>query len=218
MWFIPSTTAIVLLQVIAYSIQSILHDDYVDYLWATRLHGFEAWRYLSYGFIHASLLHLISNVSMTLILAPTLEFVQGSVTVAVTWLVGVILGGVTHALENTEVAVVGSSAGVYALIVVRILDIIANSENMRTWTLRLLTICCLALPGLVDWLTTERFTTTSHAAHVGGAIGGFIASIACVRNVSKRENGFTLLNYVRVFVTCGLSLCFATYVFLRLTL
>jgi len=185
MWFTPSTLIIVLVQLIVYCVQLVLDNDGAEHFWASRTYPYELWRYVTYGFIHASLAHIVANVSMTLILAPTLEFVQGSLVVAVTWVGGVVGGGLAHVLYNDGLAVVGSSAGVYALIVVRISDVIVNSRNMRTWTLRLLTLCCLALPGLVDWITTDSFTTTSHSAHIGGVIAGILVSLTCVRNISR---------------------------------
>lgn len=181
-WITPSTLFIVCIQILGYLIQCLLDNEYVEYVWATSASPFEIWRYVTYACIHGSLYHLVSNISLTLILAPTLEFVQGSTTVAVVWTLGVILGGLAHVMLDS-VAVVGSSAGVYALLVSRIVDVLVNTEYMRTATLRLLTLICLGAPGFVDWLTTDALTTTSHAAHVGGAIGGLVASIICVQSV-----------------------------------
>jgi membrane associated rhomboid family serine protease len=90
MWFTPSTLIIVLVQLIVYCVQLALDYDGAEHFWASRTYPYEVWRYVTYGFIHASLAHIVANVSMTLILAPTLEFVQGSLVVAVTWAGGVV--------------------------------------------------------------------------------------------------------------------------------
>ena len=179
-----STIIIVSLQIFAFSIQVLQTKSdpvlFIDTtLWSTSEHWFQLYRYLTYAFVHASTAHLVSNVAMTLILAPTLEAVHGPLTTATTWGVGVILGGILHNLYNQNIAVVGSSAGVFALLAARIYDVFLNLEDMALWQLRLLTLICLGLPTFVDWTSSfHKITSLSHSAHFGGALGGiFISSL-----------------------------------------
>lgn len=183
-WFLPASFLLVLSQQIVYLVQLYTDNKYLDDVWASGdSNWYELWRYVTYGFVHASLMHIVSNVAMTLVLAPTLEFIHGPFTVAFVWLTGVLGGGILHSLVDPDIAVIGSSAGVYAILVARLYDVFVNAPNMGTWPLQLLTLFCLGLPGLVDWLTTDEYTSTSHAGHIGGAIGGLIAATISVRSI-----------------------------------
>ncbi len=52
----------------------------------------EAWRFLSYMFIHLYHWHLVSNIIMQLILGIPLEMVHGSLRVGIVYCIGVIAG------------------------------------------------------------------------------------------------------------------------------
>ncbi len=197
-FFLPATFSIVLLQLICYLIQDYTDNSDVSRFWATRdAPWYEFWRNITYGFLHASYMHLISNVAMTLVLAPTLEFIHGPFALIFVWSSGVFIGAYGHIIENDHVAVVGSSAGVYAILVARLWDVVVNSENMKTWPLQLLTLFCLGLPGLVDWLTTDQYTSTSHAAHLGGAFAGIVAAVICIRKLRRQAYTGTYLPTIR---------------------
>ena len=55
---------------------------------------FEPWRFLTYGFVHNNLWHLIINSICQLIFGLPLELTNGSKGVALTYLSGIFLGGV----------------------------------------------------------------------------------------------------------------------------
>jgi len=184
-WVLPATTFIVFVQLLVYCIQLWTNDDHIGTFWASRKVIPQLWRLVTYAFVHGSLMHVISNVAMTLVLSPTLEFIHGPLVVCLVWGFGVIGGAVAHVSANETIAVVGSSAGVYAILVARIYDVFVNMQNMRTWPLQLLTLFCLGLPGLVDWITTDELTTTSHSAHLGGAAFGFAAAIISVKKLKS---------------------------------
>lgn len=187
-FFLPATFCLVVLQALCFVIQDVTEDAEISLFWVTRdAPWYEFWRNITYAFLHASYMHLISNVAMTLVLAPTLEFIHGPFAVVFIWLFGVFLGGYGHIIEYHNVAVVGSSAGVYAILVARLWDVLINSQNMKTWPLQLLTLFCLGLPGLIDWLTTDKFTSTSHAAHLGGAFGGLVSGVICIKKLQRHS-------------------------------
>lgn len=83
----------------------------------------ELWRFVTYIFVHSSVLHLIGNVFMQIFLGVPLELVHSWWRVALVYLAGGLAGSIGHSLTG-PIALVGASGGVYALIVAHIATVI----------------------------------------------------------------------------------------------
>lgn len=83
----------------------------------------EIWRFVTYMFVHSSILHLIGNVFMQIFLGVPLELVHSWWRVALVYLAGGLAGSMGHSLTG-PIALVGASGGVYALIIAHIATVI----------------------------------------------------------------------------------------------
>ncbi len=80
----------------------------------------EVWRFVSYMFLHGSYEHITFNCLMQLLVGIPIEMSQlgwlGSFRVALLYLSGVLLGSLGASVAEPNKYMLGSSAGVYALI------------------------------------------------------------------------------------------------------
>ncbi|KAJ0044121.1 hypothetical protein NL108_005469, partial [Boleophthalmus pectinirostris] len=76
----------------------------------------EAWRFISYMFVHAGVEHILGNLFMQLLLGIPLELVHKGFEVGMVYLAGVLAGSLASSIFDPLSALVGASGGVYALI------------------------------------------------------------------------------------------------------
>uniref|UniRef100_A0A4W6FFH9 rhomboid protease n=1 Tax=Lates calcarifer TaxID=8187 RepID=A0A4W6FFH9_LATCA len=77
----------------------------------------QAWRYLSYCFMHTGIEHLSLNMAMQLLVGVPLEMVHGALRIGLVYVCGVLAGEVSGvSVTDMTAPVVGSSGGVYALV------------------------------------------------------------------------------------------------------
>ena len=77
----------------------------------------EAYRFLSYGFLHSDFAHLLFNIIWFIIFAVPIARYYGTLRFLFIFLGGIIIGGLSHSAFITEynVTLIGASAGVTAL-------------------------------------------------------------------------------------------------------
>ncbi|KAG7262352.1 hypothetical protein CRUP_015424 [Coryphaenoides rupestris] len=75
----------------------------------------QAWRYLSYAFMHTGMEHLSLNMAMQLLVGVPLEMVHGALRITLIYGCGVLAGSLAVSVTDMTAPVVGSSGGVYAL-------------------------------------------------------------------------------------------------------
>ncbi|KAM3829275.1 LOW QUALITY PROTEIN: rhomboid-related protein 2 [Vipera latastei] len=90
----------------------------------------EAWRFLSYMFLHAGVEHIIGNLVLQLCLGIPLELVHKGHRVAAVYLAGVIGGSLASSICDPLLGLVGASGGVYALIGGYFMNILVNFREM----------------------------------------------------------------------------------------
>jgi len=145
----------------------------------------QIWRLLSYQFSHVGLAHIFMNAFVNLLLGIELEKFQGSLRMAAMYECGVFGGACCYLISDGHRPVVGTSGGCFSLIGMRFGDLLMNWHErpyryLRLVFLILLIVVNIAAEGLNE---PEGGTTTSHSAHVGGAVAGFIASVILGRNL-----------------------------------
>jgi hypothetical protein len=90
----------------------------------------EAWRFLSYQFVHVGLEHVAFNIIMQLFVGIPLEMAEpgwaGTARVMTVYMSGVFLGSLGGTLPNPTFFVAGASAGVYALIAAHLATLTLN--------------------------------------------------------------------------------------------
>jgi membrane associated rhomboid family serine protease len=141
--------------------------------------GGEIWRFITSGFVHASLTHLIFNVLGCYYFGMTVEHYQGRWRLILIFLFSVLAGNVLGLWWHPETMSVGASGGLFGLIGCIIAMTIRYYRTfpatirkvLKTWILTILAynLIFAFLPGL------------DLAAHLGGLVGGLLLGLALSR-------------------------------------
>ncbi|XP_045693438.1 rhomboid-related protein 3 isoform X3 [Phyllostomus hastatus] len=86
----------------------------------------QAWRYLTYIFMHAGVEHLGLNVALQLLVGVPLEMVHGATRIGLVYVAGVVAGSLAVSVADMTAPVVGSSGGVYALVSAHLANIVMS--------------------------------------------------------------------------------------------
>ncbi|XP_039199560.1 rhomboid-related protein 3-like isoform X3 [Crotalus tigris] len=104
----------------------------------------QAWRYLTYIFMHAGIEHLGLNVVLQLLVGVPLEMVHGATRIGFVYFAGVVAGSLAVSIADMTAPVVGSSGGVYALISAHLANIVMVSPGLSRTQIAFETrMCCL---------------------------------------------------------------------------
>ncbi|XP_035991143.1 rhomboid-related protein 2 [Fundulus heteroclitus] len=139
----------------------------------------EAWRFVSYMFVHAGVEHIVGNLLMQLVLGIPLELVHKGHEVGAVYLAGVLAGSLASSIFDPVSALVGASGGVYALIGGYFMNAVVNFREMIP-LLGVFRILAIILIVGVDFgfAFYRRFGSpeggiqVSFVAHFGGILAG----------------------------------------------
>ncbi|KAM6474395.1 rhomboid-related protein 3 isoform 2-T2 [Liasis olivaceus] len=155
----------------------------------------QAWRYLTYIFMHAGIEHLGLNVVLQLLIGVPLEMVHGATRIGFVYIAGVVAGSLAVSIADMTAPVVGSSGGVYALISAHLANIVMNWSGMKCQfkLLRMaVALICMSFEfGRAVWL---RFYPSAYppcphpsfVAHLGGVGVGITLGVVILRNYEQR--------------------------------
>lgn len=132
------------------------------------------WRLLTYSFVHGGFLHLLFNMISLFVLGPLVERMWGSWRFLTIYLISVAAGGCAALLHLR--GVVGASGGVAGIMTSLVVWIVLNRHSLP--------------PPLVNRVLGSMFGSfamliyfsfmpgVSWEGHLGGAVGGLLASFA----------------------------------------
>ncbi|KAM8947858.1 rhomboid-related protein 3 [Pelodytes ibericus] len=155
----------------------------------------QAWRYLSYMFMHAGIEHLGVNVALQLLVGVPLEMVHGALRIGLLYTAGVLAGSLAVSVADMTAPVVGSSGGVYALVSAHLANIVMNWSGMQCQfkLLRMaFALLCMSLEfGRAVWLrfypsTYPPCPHPSFVAHLSGVLVGITLGVVILRNYEQR--------------------------------
>lgn len=143
-------------------------------LWPTDLRW---WQFISYGFAHVNVLHLILNLLALVSFGPALEKAWGRWTFLLAYLLCVVLGGAAQAMTSVA-PIVGASAGIIGLFAA---FTIAHPHK------RIVSLFIVELPA---WVVLAAYVILSaaalvfhwavgigHAAHLAGITAGVLCAL-----------------------------------------
>uniref|UniRef100_A0A670ZXL1 Rhomboid-related protein 2 n=1 Tax=Pseudonaja textilis TaxID=8673 RepID=A0A670ZXL1_PSETE len=148
----------------------------------------EAWRFLSYMFLHAGVEHIIGNLVLQLCLGIPLELVHKGHRVGAVYLAGVIGGSLASSICDPLLGLVGASGGVYALIGGYFMNILLNFREMIPLfgIARLLFIGLIAEIQLLKIYVCVFFPPkVSFVAHIAGGLAGMSVGYVIFSNFDK---------------------------------
>ena len=148
----------------------------------TAVEHFQLWRFVSFQFLHANLVHLFSNMLSLYLFGPIVESYFGRRRFTAFYLlcgcsgaVGYLLLLLTGILHGDNVPLVGASAGIFGVLVAGAM-LAPNVRIMLLFPPIPMQLKYLAML-LVAWATYTAFTNGQNAggqaAHLGGAVVGY---------------------------------------------
>ncbi|GJQ75786.1 rho-6 [Trypoxylus dichotomus] len=147
----------------------------------------EVWRYFTYMVIHDNWYHLILNVVIQCLIAIPLERQQDSIRVGLLYLGGGFLGALGAACTSPDY-VIGASAGVYALLISHISDLLLNFKSIRYKKTRFIVVGMIVMSDVIYnavHFYKDSVPSISWGAHVFGAIAGLIFGLMIYKTYNK---------------------------------
>ncbi|KAK3861336.1 hypothetical protein Pcinc_044501 [Petrolisthes cinctipes] len=150
----------------------------------------EMWRFLSYMFLHAGYVHLLSNVIVALFVGIPLEMVHRWWRMLILYTAGVLAGSLSASIFDPHSYLVGASGGCYALVAAHLANIIINWGEMPfNWARLLVLITLMATDiGVFAYMTlTNTATRVSYVAHLAGFMAGLLVGMVTLRNLREHR-------------------------------
>ncbi|KAF5285143.1 hypothetical protein FQA39_LY16832 [Lamprigera yunnana] len=148
---------------------------------------YEAWRFVTYMFVHDGLFHLIINIAIQLFLGVPLELVHRWWRVLIIYFAGVLAGSLVASIVDRNSLLLGASGGVYAIITAHIAAIILNWKEIdhRVVHFIIFTVFVSCDIGISIYKRYGQNVQdrVSIAAHFAGAVAGFLMGINVVQNI-----------------------------------
>lgn len=139
----------------------------------------EAWRFVSYMFVHAGVEHIVGNLLMQLLIGIPLELVHKGFEVGMVYLAGVVAGSLASSIFDPLHALVGASGGVYALLGGYFMNAVVNFREMipLLGVFRILAIVVIVgtdfgFAFYRRFFSDEQGLQVSFVAHFGGIAAG----------------------------------------------
>ncbi|XP_070519261.1 rhomboid-related protein 2 isoform X4 [Cardiocondyla obscurior] len=148
---------------------------------------YQAWRYLTYMFVHVGVFHLVVNLLVQIMLGIPLEMVHKWWRVLMIYIAGVLAGSLGTSVSDPTVYLAGASGGVYALITAHVATIIMNWSQMEFAVLQLLVFLVITSVDVGQAVYNRYVLDTNdqigYVAHLAGAIAGLLVGINILRNL-----------------------------------
>ncbi|XP_056647006.1 protein rhomboid isoform X1 [Diorhabda sublineata] len=136
----------------------------------------ELWRFFTYMLIHDGWYHFVLNIIIQCIFAVLLEKRQGHIRVLILYFLGGFTGVLGASCVHPDL-VIGASAGVYALLISNIPDIILNYSRVNYKIYRLAALGVLVLFDIIYNIVhiySKKEPVISWEAHCVGGVSGLL--------------------------------------------
>jgi len=175
----------------AYPVEKVSWNEPSDYVFNSTLafradSKIELWRFYTYSWLHAGILHIGINMFLQLLLGVALETVSGNLRVATVYILGVIGGSLFTSCVTPTTNIVGASAGIYALGAMQIANLIENWQEMAYRWAYVASLAAFIITDLATFFFDHQ-KATSYAAHIAGAYVGLNVGVLLTRNLRFRK-------------------------------
>ncbi|KAL0267010.1 UNVERIFIED_CONTAM: hypothetical protein PYX00_009399 [Menopon gallinae] len=191
--------AVSLLEITVYVYDAIVREPNQPYIYTALASLFiynprrraEAWRFLTYMFVHIGIFHLIVNLFVQIVLGIPLEMVHSWWRVLIVYISGVVAGSLGTSISDPRVLLAGASGGVYAIIAAHVATLIMNWKEMEFAVIQLVIFLFLAVTDIgmavYNRYILEIEDQISYVAHLAGATAGLLIGINVLRNLQVRR-------------------------------
>ncbi|XP_041648498.1 rhomboid-related protein 2 [Cheilinus undulatus] len=153
----------------------------------------EAWRFISYMFVHAGVEHIVGNLVMQLVVGIPLELVHKGFEVGMVYLAGVLAGSLSSSIFDPLSALVGASGGVYALLGGYFMNAVVNFREMipLLGVFRILAIVIFVgtdfgFAFYRRFIQDDAGLKVSFVAHFGGIVAGMTIGYVFFSDYNKK--------------------------------
>ncbi|EFA08482.1 rhomboid-related protein 2 [Tribolium castaneum] len=147
----------------------------------------EAWRFITYMFVHVGAFHLFVNLLVQILLGTPLEMVHRWWRVLLIYFAGVLAGSLATSIADPTVRLAGASGGVYSLITAHIATIIMNWREMSFPIVQLFIFLIIMASDIGTAIYNRYFLEMDehigYMAHFAGAIAGLLVGLNVLRNL-----------------------------------
>ncbi|XP_015114444.1 rhomboid-related protein 2 [Diachasma alloeum] len=151
---------------------------------------YEAWRYLTYMFVHAGVIHLTGNLLVQILLGIPLEMVHKWWRVLSVYFAGVVAGSLGTSVADPNTYLAGASGGVYALITAHVATIIMNWQQMKYAVVQLCVFSVITIldvgSNFYNCYVLDKKDGIGYDAHLAGAAAGLLVGINVLRNLKVK--------------------------------
>ena len=159
----------------------------------------EIFRLITYAFLHGSIIHLVVNMYSLFIVGRQIENNFGKVRLLIIYFISALSGGLLSALFSDGISI-GASGAIFGLLGA----LLYFGLHFRLYLTDALISKIIPII-ILNLLIGFTVTGIDNACHIGGLIGGFLASMAVgvpeVDNKKDRINGIILLLIYILFVS-----------------
>lgn len=159
----------------------------------------EIFRLITYAFLHGSIIHLLVNMYSLFIVGRQIENNFGKVRLLIIYFISALSGGLLSALFSDGISI-GASGAIFGLLGA----LLYFGLHFRLYLTDALISKIIPII-ILNLLIGFTVTGIDNACHIGGLIGGFLASMAVgvpeVDNKKDRINGIILLLIYTSFVS-----------------
>lgn len=159
----------------------------------------EIFRLITYAFLHGSIIHLLVNMYSLFIVGRQIENNFGKVRLLIIYFISALSGGLLSALFSDGISI-GASGAIFGLLGA----LLYFGLHFRLYLTDALISKIIPII-ILNLLIGFTVTGIDNACHIGGLIGGFLASMAVgvpeVDNKKDRINGIILLVIYILFVS-----------------
>lgn len=161
----------------------------------------EVWRVISAAFLHVSLIHLLVNMYSLVIIGTQVETFIGKFKFLFVYLISALVGSLLSLIFNeANIVSVGASGAIFGLMGA-LLYFGYHYRLYLSEAIKNQIIPVIVLNLLLGFMVSG----VDNAAHIGGLIGGYLASMAMgIENKSKlrdKANGWIVLILLIVFLS-----------------
>ena len=198
------TYILIFLCIIMYGVTVLMGDSNLVYITLgannkVLVKNGQIFRLITYAFLHGSLIHLITNMYSLWIIGSQVENNLGKVRMIIIYFVSALCGGMLSCIFNDGISV-GASGAIFGLMGA----LVYFGMHYRLYLHDALKNKLIPVI-LVNLIIGFSITGIDNYCHIGGLIGGFLASMACgvpeSKNKLEKVNGIILLLIFILFMS-----------------
>lgn len=198
------TYILIVLCIIMYGVTVLMGDSNLVYITLGAnnkilVKNGQIFRLITYAFLHGSLIHLITNMYSLWIIGNQVENNLGKVRMIIIYFVSALCGGMLSCIFNDGISV-GASGAIFGLMGA----LVYFGMHYRLYLHDALKNKLIPVI-LVNLIIGFSITGIDNYCHIGGLIGGFLASMACgvpeSKNKLEKVNGIILLIIFILFMS-----------------